>query len=656
MKTNFFSTVQRIVIRVFFIFAVSIFSVCLVQTATAAIDDTVPLRQPAQTIYTEEQLQDLMGPSIVRIIQHIEGKAQIPSFVIDIENRTISLDNGDPIVFDDIDENIIGTGFIVSPNGHILTNAHFVSDVTSKLAIITPYVQTAVQEAEDVVSESIEDDMAFGLDILDFVIENSTFELNKKIIVIDPQTQVNEVDENTFFDISKIGLPASISYVNDNFYKGDGSNLAVIKIKGKNFPSSFIPDENISTLDDDLYAFNTLGVYDLKNINDFKSGGVYDFELKSSSVATDKIDIDILHTNIKFNSGASGGPSFNANGDIVGILAFEGKTAADTLAQIPIIPNSIIRTIFNKIGIANEEGAYATHFKKGFEYINSERCDEASGEFEKALFPKSPFTKNVVLNSYLVECYKASKLSEESQTKNISWFLNTIKESSVSLDLLDWIIIVLLVLLGITLLVIFIVMMGRFRKKKEEPYRPSKESRSEEMQKARRVSLSEVLPKQRKEISARPIGSDVVLSSDKISSQGVSQNSISKQEIVPEIKNDNEKTSARRNLKNTKTQNTKSILDNNSPSEFLQTISKEDRERLSELWPKKYNIGKTDDLIDVEKTPKKKATEEISDTNSILTKYIQETRALGFSNEDISQELERAGWKSEDINRVFDEV
>ena len=160
MKTIFFSTVQRIVIRVFFIFAVSIFSVCLVQTATATIDDTVPLRQPA-TIYTEEQLQDLMGPSIVRIIQHIEGKAQIPSFIIDIENRTISLDNGDPIVFDDIDENIIGTGFIVSPNGHILTNAHFVSDVTSKLAIITPYIQTAVQEAENVVSESIEDDVAF---------------------------------------------------------------------------------------------------------------------------------------------------------------------------------------------------------------------------------------------------------------------------------------------------------------------------------------------------------------------------------------------------------------------------------------------------------------------------------------------------------------
>ncbi|MCK5592045.1 MAG: serine protease, partial [Candidatus Pacebacteria bacterium] len=410
----------------------------------------------------------------------------------------------------------------------------------------------------------------FGLEILDFVIENSTFELSKDIIVIDPQRQVNENDENTFFDISQIGLSASVLYVNDNFYKGDGNNLAVIKIKGKDFPSVFISDEKVSITDDNFYTFNTSGVYNFKNINDLENGGIYDLELKASSVAIDEIDTDVLYMDIMLNSQASGGPSFNTDGDIVGILTLEEGSGVGVPVQMLIIPNDIIRATLNKIGIANEDGVYATHFKKGFEYINSERCDEASSEFEKALSLKSPFTKNVALNSYLVECYEVSRLSKESQEKDLSSFFNMIKGRSASLDLLDWIIVVLLVLLGITSLVIFIVMVGKLRKKKEEPYRPSKESRSEEVQKARRAPLSEALPKQEKEDSVRPVGRDVVvLSSDKPSPHGVSQNNISKQKTVLEIKNDDNGGNIPQNLKVTEIQNNKNVSNNTlSPASF----------------------------------------------------------------------------------------
>ncbi len=545
-KTLYFRAEELISDLIPVIFAIFISGTCLVQTAIAAIDDTVPTEQPAQTIYTEKQLQDLMGPSVVRIIQHIEGGAQIAPIIINIKDRTISLDKtSDPIVFEDLSENIIGSGFIISPDGHILTNAHFVSDLTSKLAIITPYVKVVVQDAEDATDKSIEDDTAFGLEILDFVIENSTFELTKDIIVIDPQTQVNEVDENTFFDISQIGLSASVLYVNDNFYKG-ADNLAIIKIKGKDLPAVLVPNKNISTRGDKFYAFDPPSVYNFKNINDLNTGNIYDLKIKESFVEKERADTDILYTGLELHRQASGGPSFNSLGEIVGILAFEewGSEFANAPVRMLIIPNNIIQGTLNKVGVANEAGVYTVHFKQGIEYINSRHCDEASRKFETALSSRSTFTKNIIIDTYLVECYEASKLLEESK-KGVSGFLNMAQEKIASLDLLDWIIIVLSAILVLTLLISFVVMIGKVRKKKEEPYKPSKNDRSEEMQKARRTSLSETLPKQAKEISTRPVGSDVaVLPADKVSPPIDPQKDVLKQRTVLKVKTDNKSTSS----------------------------------------------------------------------------------------------------------------
>jgi len=558
-----------------------------------------------QILYTESQLQNLISPSVVRVVQHIQGTAQVPSFIIDFSKRTIVVDtNKDTARVENVDTNIIGSGVIVSPNGHILTNAHLVSDTAVKLAVITPYMREDILKAGNIASGDIEKDKAFGIEIKDFILKNSIFALQKEIVILNPVAQNTENNKENFSNNKQLIFLANVLYVNNNFYKGS-NNIAVIKIDNKNLPSLVVANINTFSTGEKLYTLEVPTLSDFTNLNDFNSEGAYAFNIKETFVDTDNTNQNHIYTKTKFTAETSGSPLFNGLGNIVGLLTSDGQISYGQPINMFVVPNSDTQPILTRAGVVSITGSYARHFKRGFEYSNNGFCDESSKEFELALSNKTPFTKNLTTSLLLPSCNSAIKKEAQSQTNKLG-FLSAIQNKFTSSGFLDGFIVILVVILFLTLLIAVVVLIKSFNKHKSSPALSPEYTRSVEVSNARRKPLTKVLPK-------TPNNNDLLAHF-----------------YVTESESDK-------------------ITQASTQDQSLHIISKNEQEHLAQLWPDKYTTQ-----------PNKNNTENIQQatnneilTDKRITDYIEETQNQGFSEQDIRVELLRVGWSVNDIDTAF---
>jgi len=603
MKVYLFFILQNNKIKYFF---VKVLMAVIFSVLCFMVVPGISIVESAQILYTENQLQKFVSPSIVRIVQHIQGTAQIPLFIIDFTKHTISIDkNKNTTRVTDVNTNIIGSGVIVSPNGHILTNAHLVSDMASKLAIIDPFMREDILKAGDVASDNIEKDKAFSIEIRDFIIKNSVFELQKEIVILNPVEQIIKDNKETSLSNKQPIFPASILYVNNNFYK-DNNNIAIIQITNKNLPSLAISNDHTFSTGEKLYVLETPTLTDFITLNDFNNKGAYAFNIKETFVDTNQITQNNIYTKTKFIPETSGSPLFNKFGKVVGLLTSDGQISYGQSINMFVIPNSNIQPILTRAGVVSATGSYAQHFARGFEYANNGFCEKSNQEFELALINKTPFTKNITINSLLLECDSTTKTEIQPEINKLSFFSIIQKKLFTSSNFLNTLIIILVVILLLILLVAAIILMKSLKKYKNTTSFPFEDTQKSEILSAKNKSLIEVLPK--------------ILNNNTLNNSFITENKVS------EIVNSNAK-------------------ENQTPS----IISNNEQECLAQLWPDKYVVQSNKD--NTENT--QQTTNNEIEVNKNITDYIKETQNQGFSAQDIRMELLRAGWSANDIDVAF---
>ena len=198
-----------------------------------------------------------------------------------------------------------GSGFFISPDGYVATNAHVVQvihDGEDKAKELL-----AQEVIKDIVTTYKADFAKMTQDQARKVLANVEMgEVKKLNFVILPN------GERAAYDIKAYGAPI-----------GEGKDCAVIKIPTKNAPTLVMGDSQKVQIQDRVYVIGYPGVADVSGLLDEKSqleASITDGAI--SAVKTTADGDQVIQVSAPITHGNSGGPAVNERGEVVGLATF----------------------------------------------------------------------------------------------------------------------------------------------------------------------------------------------------------------------------------------------------------------------------------------------------------------------------------------------
>jgi S1-C subfamily serine protease len=230
-------------------------------------------------------------PAVVRIIGAYVGHVSFDSHIYDVATGGL------------------GTGFFLSPDGYIATNAHVVStihdgDDKAKDALLKNAVDQITKAYQSQLSRLTQSQQnAAYRQILS---EMQLVDHHKLAYVVLPNGQQLQ------YDIKAYGAPV-----------GEGKDCAVIKVVTENAPTLPIGDSTKVQVQDHLFVIGYPGVADLSGVLDEKSQ--LEASVTSGTVSAIKRTADgeqVIQTDAAIAHGNSGGPAIDEKGEVIGLATF----------------------------------------------------------------------------------------------------------------------------------------------------------------------------------------------------------------------------------------------------------------------------------------------------------------------------------------------
>lgn len=264
----------------------------------------------------------------------------------------------------------IGTGFIVTPDGYLVTNAHVVH--TNEEELNYNFAMTALADY------AIEGANSFLAEMRTFGYEMSQEEYDGILYafynILSNSISINNLTTQYYCYMGNISPGSDVGakgYALDLRKMGEpipGKDIAILKLDKTNLPTVTLGDDQSLRTGDKVYA---MGYPAMATINDALnvSQAIQEPTLTSGIISARKEMAggwSILQTDATIHGGNSGGPLFNEKGEVIGVNTF-GMLDPDSGAPLDgmnfAIPINIAIQYLNELNVTPAESQFSMKFK-----------------------------------------------------------------------------------------------------------------------------------------------------------------------------------------------------------------------------------------------------------------------------------------------------
>jgi V8-like Glu-specific endopeptidase len=283
----------------------------------------------------------------------------------------------------------LGSGFFISSNGYIATNAHVVSmtkDGEDKMKQILFY-----QMVQQIAQQYGKNPRELNTQFIDQHSQLQSIQLVHHVIIPDGTALP--------FEIKQYGAPTGEG--NDQ-----GKDVAIIKIEVKNAPILKLADSDKVQLQDHVTVIGYPGAADTFNSGLLSSKSALEATINDGKISAKKqasSGAPILQTSTAATHGNSGGPVLNDANEVIGLLTFRGDTinGQEVSGFSFIVPSNTVMEYVKSAGTTNDLGPTDNLYREGLGYYWDQYYSSAIPKFEevKRMFPQHSEVDRLVQSS-----------------------------------------------------------------------------------------------------------------------------------------------------------------------------------------------------------------------------------------------------------------